>query len=360
MSDALLFNLEAYAEVLSLLRPFFPQGWATLPDAVDDWPRSYLTNSAAIALMETGEPKEGLAAYGAAVLTHLANADWQSMRITLTNISRALADQIRLARMERCCRLALDLAALMGDKNHLFVARLRRFLQLATVGQWAEAETIWQLLDPMGRDWSRAIYRPGDAEYYYVQFRIWQGNLREEHLAHAEQLAQAGKNRGTLRYLHYLRGLWRLEQGEWALAARSLHEAVSMARAAGMSGAAAETQLAIAKFHLRQLPDPRREAEQLANARQLSDLALAELWHIIGDDEQAKKHALSAYKWAWADGEPSVRRYELNKTRALLEKLGAEIPELPPYDPVKDEKLPWEDDVTVAIEKLWATTGPND
>ena len=31
LSQALHFNLEAYAEVLSLLRPFFPQGWATLP-----------------------------------------------------------------------------------------------------------------------------------------------------------------------------------------------------------------------------------------------------------------------------------------------------------------------------------------
>ncbi len=28
LSGALLFNLEAHAEVLSLLWPFFPQGWA--------------------------------------------------------------------------------------------------------------------------------------------------------------------------------------------------------------------------------------------------------------------------------------------------------------------------------------------
>ncbi|MDQ3583467.1 MAG: hypothetical protein M3495_18495, partial [Pseudomonadota bacterium] len=148
--------------------------------------------------------------------------------------------------------------------------------------------------------------------------------------------------------------LWRLEQGQWALAAHSLHEAVSMARASGMSDAVAETSLAIAKFHLQQLPDPRRDVEQLAKARQPAHLALAELWHVIGDREQAKKHALAAYKWAWADGEPYVHRYELNKARALLEKLGAEIPKLPPYDPAKDEKLPWEDEVATAIEKLRA------
>jgi hypothetical protein len=78
------------------------------------------------------------------------------------------------------------------------------------------------------------------------------------------------------------------------------------------------------------------------------------LWLAIGDREQATQHALAAYKWAWADGEPYVHRYGLDKARALLEKLGAEIPDLPPYDPAKDEKLPWEDEVAAALEKLRA------
>jgi hypothetical protein len=119
-----------------------------------------------------------------------------------------------------------------------------------------------------------------------------------------------------------------------------------------MADAEPETQLALAKIHLDLLPDPRQEAEQLAQARKPFHRALADLWLAIGDHEQAKKHALAAYKWAWADGEPYVNRYELNKARALLEKLGVEIPKLPPYDPARDEKLPWENEVAAAIEKL--------
>ena len=276
LARALKFNLEAYAEVLSLLRPFFPQDWATLPHAVDDWSRAYLANEAALALMETGEPKEALAAHGAALLIDVGRADWVNVRINLSNIGNTLAAQNRLAKEESCLLLALDLAAQMEGKEALFSARLDRFGQLVKIGQWAEAEPIWQLLDPMGRDWSRAIYRPGDAEFAYADFQFRKGDLREEHLAHAEQLAKAGKNRSTFRDLHRLRGLWRLEQGQWALAAHSLHEAVSMARATGMSDAAAETSLAIAKFHLQQLADPRPEAEQLSNARQLSHLVLAD------------------------------------------------------------------------------------
>jgi len=47
-----------------------------------------------------------------------------------------------------------------------------------------------------------------------------------------------------------------------------------------------------------------------------------------------------------------VHRYELNKAIALLEELGCEIPVLPDYDPEKDEKLPWENEVVTVIEKL--------
>jgi hypothetical protein len=115
-----------------------------------------------------------------------------------------------------------------------------------------------------------------------------------------------------------------------------------------------ETQLALARFHLGQLADPRCEAEQLTNAAWVDYRALADLWLGIGDRERETRYALAAYKWAWADGEPYVWRYYLNKARALLEKLGAEIPNLPPYDPAKDEKFPWEDDVAAAIEKLRA------
>jgi hypothetical protein len=125
-----------------------------------------------------------------------------------------------------------------------------------------------------------------------------------------------------------------------------------MAHALGQADIGSDTELALAKFHLGQLRDPHREAEQLASARAPAHGVLAELWLAIGDRDQSKKHALLAYKWAWADGEPYVHRYELNKTRVLLEKLGADIPTLLPYDPAKDERLFWEDKVATGIERL--------
>jgi hypothetical protein len=354
LANALAFNLEAHAETLSLLRPFFPIGWDTLPDGLDPSDGAYLANYAALALDGTGESEEALAAYGACLQASLQQEHWSYVRALLNNIAAVLACGNRLAKQERCLLLALDLATILDDKEHLFRARLSRFSQLVNIGRWTEAEAIWQLLDPMGRDWSRARYRPGNAEYAYAKLRFCQGDMTLAHLAHAEHLARKGKSRETIRNLHRLRGQWQFEQGRYAPAADTLHEAVRMARQVGQTDQRAEALLALAKFHLNHLPNPRDQAERLAKAKAPDDRTLAELWLCIGDHEQATKNALAAYKSAWADGEPYVHRYELNKARALLERLGADIPDLPPYDPAKDEKLPWEDDVAAAIDKLRA------
>lgn len=354
IANTLSHNLEEYAVILALVRPFFAAGWGTLPTQVPKSSATFLATDAGNALAALGQRREALAAYTSSLVAHLESKNWRGIGICLVNLSGTFANQNRLAKEDRCLRLTHDAAILTNDKLRLFKAHLERFEQLARLGQWAEAEANWQTLDPMGRDWDRVAYRPGQAEFCYAKARFWEGNLREEHLAKAERLASDGHVRPLTRSLHRLRGNWRLMQGEWKLAAESLHEAVRMAREVGQTDATAETQLALAKFRLGQLADPQREAELLAGARWISSLTLAELWRAIGDLERAIEHALAAYRWAWADGEPFVHRYDLNKSRALLEQLGAEIPNLPPYDPTKDEKLPWEDAVVAAIEELRA------
>lgn len=355
LSNALIFNLNAYAEVLSLLKPFFPNGWGELPKEVTVSDSSYLANDAAIALDYCGEPASALAAYGAGLQANLEAEDWTNTAIKLQNITLNLAAQNRLAQGLRTNSLALEVATLMEDNQNIFGSRLDLFADQSRLGQWAEAAATWSLLDSMGRDWSRAVYRPGQAEQDYAEFHFWQGSLQEEHLAEAERLAAQGKDRGTIRALRRLRGYWRLMQGEWALAAASYQEAVRLARdTRSVIDAGSETGLALAKHHLDQLADPREEAERLAQLRNPEHRLLAMLWLAIGDSAQATHHALAAYKRAWADGEPYVNRYELTQTTELLRRMNVPIPNLPPYDPTKDEKLPWEDEVRAAIEKLRA------
>lgn len=354
LANALLYNLEAYAETLSLLRPFFSQEWAIPPEVVHGYDYKYLANEAAIALDASGKFHEALEVWGTILLSDLEQGAWGLVASTLYSVSRPSYWPPLLAKAERYQLFHLDIAALIESEIDLFFGRMNRFAQFALTGAWDEAEAMWWLLDSMGRDWPRARYRPGDAEVHYARFRFYQGALKEMHLDHAERLARAGRNRGTVRILHRLRGEWRLEQGRWELAAESLQEALRMAREVGQPDSGSEAMLLLAKFRSGRIPDPRDEAERLAKVEEPPYRALAELWLAMGDREQAKGHALAAYKWAWSDGEPYVLRYYLNKARALLEQVGAEVPDLPPYDPSKDEKFAWEEKIATAIEKLRA------
>ncbi len=354
LSTALSFNAELYAEVLSVLRPFFPTGWGELPNCVGVGTAGYLANEAAIALDSCGMPGQALAAYSVALRPCLESHAWHSTSAMLRNISCNVVAQNMLAKGLHVDTLALDLSIEVGEPVDLFISRLFLFSDQSLIGQWAEAEANWRLLDQMGRGWSRRAYRPGSAEHQFGQFLFWQGTLQEADLATAERLATEGRNRIGIRSLHRLRGAWRLEQREWALAAASFQEALRMARESGIPDAGSETGLALTKLHLGQLSEPAREAERLARMRQPTHRLLALLWLAIGDHAQAKSHALAAYKWAWADGEPYVNRYGLTKTTELLNQMNVSVPNLPPYDASRDEKLPWEDDVSAAIAKLRA------
>ena len=353
LGPTLVFNLEAYAESLALIRPFFDDDWSPVQE-LQGAERSFVASWAAEALLRGGESGQALVAGGVALRTNLGLRAWANLRDDLSVISYALRNLNRVAAQARCVLAALNLANAVGGENLVFLARFHQFMLLAQMGQAAEAETIWKLVNPAGHDLDREVYRPGDADYAYARFLLTQQELTDERLERAQVIANAGKNREGIRGLHALRGQWHFQHCRYDAAAKSFDEAVRMAREVGQRDAESETRLALAKVHLPQLGEHRQEAEHLAAAGQPAHLPLAQLWLAIGALEEAEKHALAAHKWAWADGEPYVHRHELTKSRELLEELGAEIPNLPPYDPAKDEKLPWEDEVAAAIAELLA------
>jgi hypothetical protein len=259
----------------------------------------------------------------------------------------------RLAQSGRCGRAALAVAELACDKADLFKVRLGWFAAAISAGSWAEAQEAWNLLDAMGRNWSKAIYSPGEAEYWFAWFQHDRGFLTEAEIDHVERLCKEGNNRRTQRDLHRLRGQWHQDRREWRKAAESFGEALRMAREVGQEDRLARAGLALARLHLGEVEAARDEAEAIS--REVTGLfAIAELWAALGERERAVQHALACYRWAWADGEPYVLRFELERAKALLQTLGVEAPVLDPYDPAKDGKYPMEDEINAAIEKLRA------
>jgi hypothetical protein len=364
LSSALSFNLEADVEILSIVRPFFPMGWACMPMEVNPMTALVLSNNAAIALADSGESKQAIIVIYSSILHILSNQSFSLAMKTLWLSSqiRSLAINLRgHGRIAQALRLhnihqAMETILEFEKEVNIFVSLLQRFCLQSALGQWPAAAETWRLLDPMGRKWRRNFYRQGDAEFQFARAMFWQGHLQEEHLSTAASLAEQDHNRSTIRLVHALRGDWRLEQGAWAQAAASFSQAVAMAREVRLVDEASETGLALAKVHLHQLTgdEAHSEAQRLAQLRHFADRSLANrylarLWQALGELNQAKHHALAAYTLCWADGEPYVYRYGLTKAAELLHELGVPLPNLPPYDPAKDEPFPWEADLRAFI-----------
>ncbi|MFT5466109.1 MAG: hypothetical protein ACI8UO_001207 [Verrucomicrobiales bacterium] len=355
---ALAINLEAHAETLALLSEFFPDGWDHLPEGLSPRDRGYLANDVAFALDAIGRHDSSLSAYGAALREDLAEGDWRNLQVGLCRIPSSLSDRNWLAAELRLRLFALELANFLGSEE-IFIARLLVFKCLANLGHWRDAEKMWKLLHPMGRDWPRATYRPGHAEHCYARYRFYRGKLNRKTLRNAERLAAEGKNRTAIRENHILSGEWSLSRLKPELAAESFHEAARMARESGLVRDAlrAETWLLLARIHSMQASneDAHREAERISSDSELPDESqrpLAEIWLALEYKETARLHARKACRWAWADGQPWVRRYEFDQASAIISKLGEPLPDLPDYDPENAQKFDWEDDISGVIDWL--------
>ncbi len=344
LSLALFSRLEAYAEILSLLRPFFPAGWGTQPLRLEEPDVVILANHAAQALLYTFQLDEAYAVASGAIVCAVNAQDEKGLLKSLQSIANTLSMQNRLVKEDQCRLFAQEVARYLSNAEFRRVS-LGRFLQLGKMGRWQDAEASRPTT-------LKTVTLYALALRHSALLSFWNQELTEQQLADAEKWAKTSKNRVTIRNLQRLRGQWYLESGSWMFAIEALQEAVRMARVSGHADAESETSLALAKYKLDRLAEPRREAERLAQFRDPAHRLLAQLWFALGERAQAEHHALAAYRWAWADGEPYVHRYELTKTTELLQRMNVPIPKLAPYDLAKDEPFPWEANVRAVIEAL--------
>ena len=348
-----LLKMEHYAEVIAVSRPFFVNGWATIPSGISHWQGTHLLQDAAMAFIGAGDADTAFECEAALLMDALRRDAWDDLASSLESLATSRASSGNpIAREERLLGYGLRVAELGDSELWVYRLLLSQASFLSRVGRYAEADSTWERLRRLKVS-SFDVHGTIEAatEHELALHMMRQQCLTLEIIVAAEQAAERAVYRAKMRGLHRLRGCFWLESGEWALAAASFEEAVRMARERSLTDEVSEAGLTLAKHNLGQLPSPLAEAERLSHLREPAHHTLATLWLSVGIPEQAKRHALEGYRWAWADGEPYVRRYELGKFVELLQQLDVPIPDLPRYDPSGDEVFHWEDAVRAAIEK---------
>jgi hypothetical protein len=347
LAGALYVNLGARAEMQALLKPFFPNGWDREPVQLDEDDLGYLLNDAAISL-DNDYPEQAKKLYEQNIVLGIKQSTiiyLCSYILNLGSVTNSLVMNINLS------SLARDISEAVADNDYVFGAKLHLFRLSILQGDRETADGLWRELDGMSRPRNRAVYRLGDLERYRTADLFYRGELTEKFLVEAERLARDGHNRDAIEEFYRLRGEWCLANKNAASAVENFGELVRMRREVGNDASYAEARLALARLRAGMDVNARGEAERLSKATGGAALAVAELWHELGERDAAVEHALRAHSSAVGDGEPYVYRYYLDRTRALLAELGATLPEVPRYDPSTATPYPWEKDIRALAEK---------
>ncbi|HEX7304889.1 DUF4062 domain-containing protein [Lentzea sp.] len=327
--DVALRDLEAAPEVLSLLRPFFGRDWAG--SRLPPQELAYLWTDLANALNVLQDYSKALELTTAVIGAYLESEDLHQVAARLADAAVCLTNQNRLARGYFVAELSRKVGRpqLMSD--------LQVYRSLTRMGRTVEADAVWTHL-------RRYHIGEGRAQLAHAEHRFDLGLLVDRDL---DEINEEG-HRFIIRGVHRLRGRLHLEREEWTAAADEFDLIIGMARRAGVPSQWDEGALLLARLHQGLLPDPAAEIESLPAGH----LLLPDLWIAAGKPKRAVQPAIDAYTFAWADGEPYVHRYLLNKATRILNDLDVPVPTLPPYDPAEDPELPCEARVRAYLDKV--------
>ena len=351
IANALFFNLEAKSHSLALVKSFFPNGFEQNSPLAEDDDQCYLLNDAALLIAPIDpELKNTLVARQMYMDLNSSRTIFISVSLNNAAITETPPAQRRLY------GLALEMAKVTNINDAKFRSLLGLFETASQIGEYEVGDTIWAELETLDRPKSRSTYREGEAELIFAWHRYRRGCLNEDILEKAGRKAQNSRSRQTIRRIAYLRGIRCLDQSKFMEAITNLTTAVQMAHEVGVEDPSSVAALTLARLKNGDTFDAEKEATRLADLIEstngITGYYLAQIWQGLGENDKAIASAVKAHEWAVGSGEPYVYRFELDRIRALLTELDAELPAIPKHDPSKDKVYPWEDDVKAYIEKL--------
>ncbi len=349
LANALLFSVGAYGTARELARLLLDRARPNPVEALGASGWSYFTNYLAVALQILGERREARALRANALRAYLSEEDWTSASTMIRNLSHDLG----VAARERVLRTSVELSVATKDSGGAAVASLWLADDAALCGRYSDARELLAKFRTYPTP-GRYIYRPGLAERVEAKLAFYEGTLTLKMLGDGESVAREAHSTEELPEFAGLRAQWELEQDHPQAAQMALdaaERAIMILRKTGErdSGPFAIRALALARLNR---PTEARQSLQEASSGLLYSLYAAQTYIALGEPERARESVREAYKLAWDDGPPYAYHWYLERCREILKQLGEPEPQLPPFDPAKVEKLPHEDEILAAIEKL--------
>ncbi len=347
-------NIAAYYTVIELLTPLFTEGTDQPPPLASTHRQSSITTTLASMYSYIGRTEEALALRGLTLKLNIDNDDLPNLIVGLLNYANSLRDDKQLALSQRVLETALALSEATENTNMIASSRLRMLGHYKDTGQWEEAEAVYAALQ---ENPPREVFWQSVFERFYAEMLVQRGMDASTALGKAETLSLKGNNALGYRQIKGLRGEVALQQGDYLAAVRWFEEALSDARKHG--SADASTFLGrLARTYA--LQDHRHKAlsyieEALAQPvnDEIHDMycSVAEAYLALGMKTEATEYADKAYRVAWADGAPFSWWRALERAKKVLDALGEPYPAMPPYDPGKIGKYPYQDEVEAILER---------
>lgn len=346
LANALHYNVGADPEFLSLIRGFFPEGWDNSPALTETTQRWYITNCAAVLL----SPARARELHERAILLSLNEPSPDSLYISLCGFANCLSRNEFLA-AERLRTLAAELVEASRDPELLFMSKFRAYSLAVRTGNRQLADELWAVLEHMGRDWRRGVYRPGEAETERALDLLNRGELTEQILTRAEEVVARGNSIWLKQNLREIRGEWYLARKDPDRAIDCFSEALTWCRERGLENHHCEARLALARLRAGESCE-KAEVERLSTVSEDADsVVVAELWQELGEPREAVKHARRAYLWA-VQQEPYVPLDCLDGAVRILADCSADLPPFIAIGHEDEHVFLWEAAVRSYVGKL--------
>lgn len=341
-------GLGLYHKAYELLLPLFPNGLSEMPAVSTPHLQSLALNQMGMVLSYLGRNEEALPIRTADLKNDLDLDNTIDMMATLHNYGLSLGYINRLAHALRCYRYTLTLAELTEDEEQIAYGHYSLMGIYLDLGRWDETQSAYETFIANPPDDKFLMY--AHREFAIVLMRQGADHSEvQELLDKAEELNREQNITFQRRKLSYARGLMALRDGRVDEAINFFAEAARIGYEQGLRDADAWGGLARAHAEKGDLHQALRIIQDGVDDHGYS---AAVVYLANGDHAAAKEAALEFYTWAWAQGEPYVRRWELEQARNILQQLGEPEPQLPIWDEANYVPFEHEDKVIEYIEKL--------